>query len=556
MGDGLGPRWRTLSGLLPLALSLALGLAATWANASTQRALLVGVGEYADARLRLFGPPHDVVAMREQLIHKLGFPADQVRTLVDGQATRANVLRALARLRDASRNGDFVLVYLSGHGTSAFDAAAANLALPSSTGAFVPHDYKARGSAAEKLASLVLGFRDIRPILTAMDAAGVSGIVLVDSCYAERTSRSLHAATPLAWRHVTSGLEHLEPFDTVPKETGDEYPYRNIATLTASSAKEKALDLQDGSRTLDGKPHGAFTDALLRTLGDAARADANGDAVLTAWELFAGLKARMNMADLPHSPQLLPSPREDFAGLLGRPAFRSVGAVAPAPEPQGNLLRIQVDGDFPLVEAAIAEARNLKRTTGGHDLRIVRTDGFVRILTAFGDALAGFPLETDAANALRQQPWIRSLVRNLGRRSSGSGMELHMRGETYEEGDELTIASTAVHRVHLLVLDIAPDGELRVLYPGRGDGFHAVAANQAPSFRAKVDAPFGVDYVVAAGFHDRPDFYDARLLAGAVKPGTSLHRQLLAALQEEAFASVAVAKVVTVPRSSAVVARR
>ena len=535
---------RLLSGLLPLTLALA----SAWAQAGAQRALLVGVGEYADAGLRLLGPPHDVAALRERLIDNLGFPPDQVRTLVDGQATHANILRALARLRDASRRGDFVLIYLSGHGTSAFDAAARDLALPSGTGAFVPHDYKARGGAGEKLASLVVGFRDVRPILTAMDAAGVSGVVIVDSCYAERTSRSLHFANSLAWRHISSGLEHLEPFDAMPKKTG-RYPYRNLATLTASSAKEKALDLRDGARTVDGLPHGAFTDALLRTLRDAAGADSNSDGVLTTWELFTDLKRRMSTADMPHSPQLFPSPREDLAGLLARPAFRSAGAAAPLLEPQGNPLRIRVDGHLPLIESAIAEASNLNKATSVHDLRVVRTDGVIRILTAFGDAVTSLELESNAASALRQQPWIRSLVRDLGR-NSGSGMALRLRGETYEAGDELAIAATAAQRVHLLVLDIAPNGELRVLYPGRGDGFDAVAANQPVSFRAKVDAPFGIDHVLAAGFLDKPAFYDARLLEGALNPGASLHRELLTALQDEEFVFVAVAKVVTVPRDS------
>ena len=534
---------------------LALLLASAGMQAGTQRALLVGVGQYADASLRLFGPPHDVAAMREQLINNLGFPAGQVQTLVDEQASRANILRALAGLRDASQGGDFMLLYLSGHGTSAFDAQAADLALPASTGAFVPHDYAARGNADQKLASLILGYRDLRPILMRMDAKGVSGIVMVDSCYARNTSRSLYASTPLAWRHITSGLEHLEPFGALPKEAGDAYPYRNLATLTASSAKEKALDLQYGSRTLDGKPHGAFTDALLRSLRDAAAADANGDGMLAVWELFADVKARMSEATLPHSPQLLPSPGEDFTGLLDRPAFRAFGAAVPRPEPQGNLLRIQVDGHFPLVEAAIAEAPDLGKATGEQDLRIARADGVIRILTAFGDALASFRLESDAASALRQQPWIRSLARSLGRRSGG-GMALQLRGETFEEGEELTIAATASRRLHLLVLDIAPNGEFRVLHPGRGDGFDATPANQTVLFRVRVNAPFGIDHVVAAGFQDKPAFYDARLLHGAIKPSSSLHGELLAALREEASASVAVAKVVTVPRSFASVAGR
>ena len=546
---------RSLRGLLPafvFAVFASAGL-----EAGTQRALLVGVGEYQDRRLQLLGPPHDVAALREELTARLGFPADQVEALVDSQATRANILRSLARLRDLSQSGDFVLLYLSGHGTSAYDAAAAGLALPTNTGAFVPHDYLAQGDATQKLASLILGYRDLRPALTALDGKGVSGMVLIDSCYARNSSRSLHAAAPLAWRQVTSGLEHLEPFDGLPKDAdADRYPYRHLATLTASSAKEKALDLQDGSKTLDGLPHGAFTDAVLRTLRDAPSADANGDAALTAWEFFTAVKRRMREADIPHSPQFLPPPGEDFTGLAERAAFRSTGSVRVPAEPPSDRLRILVDGPFPLINAAIAETDALLSAGEAYDLRVQLLGGAIHLLTSFGDSVGSFPREADAAGALRQQPWLRSLVRELGQAQRTSGMQLRLRGETFEEGDELTITATPPKGAYLLVLDIAPNGEFRVLHPGRRDGFDAVAGNGTVPFRAKVDAPFGIDYVVAAAFRDKPGFYDGRLLQGAVKPGASLHRALLAALSGGVHASVAVAKVVTVPGIAGAVAQR
>lgn len=538
------------------ALPLILVFAFAGLAMGAPRALLVGVGEYQDRRLTLLGPPHDVAALRKELTARLGFPADQVEALVDGQATRANILRSLARLRDLSQSGDFVLLYLSGHGTSAYDAAAAGLALPTNTGAFVPYDYAAQGDAAQKLASLILGYRDLRPVLTALDGKGVSGMVLIDSCYARNSARSLHAAAPLAWRQVTSGLEHLEPFDSLPKDAGDRYPYRHLATLTASSAKEKALDLQDGAKTLDGKPHGAFTDAVLRTLRDASGADANGDEALTAWEFFTAVKRRMGDADIPHSPQFLPPPGEDFTGLAERAAFRPTVAAPALVQPRSDSLRILVAGAFPLIDAAIAEADALLSAAEGHDLRVQRLDGAVHLLTSFGDSVGSFPSEAAAAAALRQQPWIRSLVRELGQAQRSNGLQLRLRGETFEEGDELTITAAAPNDVHLLVLDIAPNGEFRVLHPGPQDGFGATSAQGAVRFRARVDAPFGIDHLVAASFRDKPDFYDERLLQGAIRPGASLHRALLAALSGGAYASVAVAKVVTVPRIAGAVAQR
>lgn len=88
------------------------------------------------------------------------------------------------------------------------------------------------------------------------------------------------------------------------------------------------------------------------------------------------------------------------------------------------------------------------------------------------------------------------------------------------------------------------------------DGFGPASAQDPVRFRARVDAPFGIDHLVAAGFRTRPGFYDEHLLQGAIRPGASLHRALLAALSGGAYASVVVAKVVTVPRIAGAVTQR
>ena len=86
--------------------------------APAKRALLVGVASYHVADLDLEGPVNDVQALRAVLIKRWGFRSGEVTTLTDRQATRANILRALQRLRDASQPGDLALFYFSGHGTS------------------------------------------------------------------------------------------------------------------------------------------------------------------------------------------------------------------------------------------------------------------------------------------------------------------------------------------------------------------------------------------------------------------------------------------------------
>ena len=53
--------------------------------------------------------------------------------------------------------------------------------------------------------------------------------------------------------------------DCADRDQSNAYPYDNVVFFSAASESELALDLP-GSQTHDGKPHGAFTDSLLRVL--------------------------------------------------------------------------------------------------------------------------------------------------------------------------------------------------------------------------------------------------------------------------------------------------
>ena len=538
MNPARGRRTAALAALALLACCIAAPASAA------QWALLVGVGDYPGAAFDLKGPAHDVAALRRELVANLGYPEAQVNVLVDADATRANILDALRRLARDAAPGDFVLVYLSGHGTSAYDPNRP-VALAHDTGAFVPVDYQAHGSERQKLDTLLVGSRDLRPVLAAIDEKDVHGLVLIDSCYARNTSRSVHAITPPVYRSLDSGLR-ARSIGVVSKT--DDYPYSRLLTMAASGAKEVAIDLNDPARTLDGKPHGAFTDAVLRTLGELPGADANGDAVVTNQEFFADVKLRMAVANIPHSPQMVPSPAADHRDLAGQAAFRTgpTTPTRPAPLPTTRL-SVKVEGTLPLVRDAVAQTAALVLAQLTPDLIVRQSRRAYHILTPFGDAVASLPTERQAASALRQQPWIRELLWKLGRNTSATGVRISLRGETFEEGEELEIAVTPDARSHLLVLDIAPSGALRVLYPSREDELRPVSAQRPVLFRAQVIPPFGTEYIVAAAFSTPFPFDDLQLLTSTqIEPTVRLHDAVIRALTAAPSVNSTVEKVVTV----------
>lgn len=81
-------------------------------------ALLVGVGDYQRTDVNwLLGPLNDVPAMRELLEEKYGFAPEHMKTLLNKEATRANLLAGWDWLVASAKPGDQVVFFFSGHGT-------------------------------------------------------------------------------------------------------------------------------------------------------------------------------------------------------------------------------------------------------------------------------------------------------------------------------------------------------------------------------------------------------------------------------------------------------
>lgn len=83
---------------------------------TNSRALIIGINNYVSAS-PLFYAVNDAEEMRDVLISKLNFPADNVTCLVDAEATKANILRSFMRLSlDGTELDDRIIVYFAGHG--------------------------------------------------------------------------------------------------------------------------------------------------------------------------------------------------------------------------------------------------------------------------------------------------------------------------------------------------------------------------------------------------------------------------------------------------------
>ena len=86
------------------------------------RALLVGVGHYQDAKIALKGSANDVRNIERLLVGTFGYQSEQIMKLLDGDATRANILAAFEEwLIRESAPGARIFFYVSSHGAQVPD---------------------------------------------------------------------------------------------------------------------------------------------------------------------------------------------------------------------------------------------------------------------------------------------------------------------------------------------------------------------------------------------------------------------------------------------------
>lgn len=106
-------RWLALGMLLLLP---ARGFAANYA-------LVVGIETYQQPGIiSLPGCANDAELMRQALMDKFGFPAENIVTVLNAQATRAGIETAFrTQLIERAQPGDVVVFYYSGHGTQVPD---------------------------------------------------------------------------------------------------------------------------------------------------------------------------------------------------------------------------------------------------------------------------------------------------------------------------------------------------------------------------------------------------------------------------------------------------
>ncbi len=530
-------------------------------------ALLVGVSEYENPAYNLQGPENDINSLRKTLIQRWGFSNKNITLLKNKQATRSNIIKSLKKYSEQLTEKDYFVFFFSGHGTSRYDLCNGNKSLSYETGALVPYDIN-------NPAGLFVTKNDLRPYLEKMDDKGVNGMGLIDACFSGNSYRSINSAAnnKFSYRYAK-----LPRYKRSKKQCRNEsinnneaeilsYPYKNFVFMTASSAHEKALDLDANLQQYSfGKiPHGAFTSSVLFAL--------NNNKPQTHESFFMDVEQMMSsIPSVNHSPLLFPD--EDVAYEKNEQLFPAdylynknlFNKPAPESEPEPELeseqentgyefvntqtLTISIPKQFNLLQAIVKKTHGLflnnESTHQTPDysvsvdpykpsrLNLMDIHNIPLFISAAGSLTAS---EREMAGVLRQQYWL-SQFRKVSNpqqpfdvriRTAKDINSAHLASlpnnckifqsadvrytasyqstnETFIECDVLQLSVKVEKKSFLVVLDLNAKGHFTLLYPYSNRDKQKITAGNAFSFYSTVEKPFGTDSIVVFAFSSAQD---------------------------------------------------
>ncbi len=515
-----------------------------------QHAVLIGVKDYPNVR-QLLGPLHDVGALKAMLTSRYGFGEQNVITLVEGQATKENILSTLARLTKTTKPGDFIFVYFSGHGTSGLDPTM-GLSMGDATGALIPYDFKAERRDRQKtLASIIIGKRDLRPIFSELDKTRRI-LVVFDACYSGYTVRDAHSGSGIP-KYVDLGLGDDALAAKRPPRKPEPYPYENLIYISAADEHEMALDTDEGPSSFDGKPHGVLTNALLHGLAGAA--DTNRDGTITYEELHRFVKQRVG--SFSQTPQI------HHGAVLSRGVFETSAPARSAPPTSHGIpflaatLRLKVtakETERADIQTRLRAIPGVILVSEGPELLLYLEGGEAFIAHPEGDLLWRSLTVDNAVSRIIGYARIWELLR-LKNPNQDFAVRLetgHQPGKTvFQEGETLDFTVRCERSAFLLLLNVNPVGDVQVLLPENGTS--EARTSKGIPFRIRglgtVSPPFGVELLKLFAFKSKVEAVQ-RLAAGdgALDPAGRDFSILLELLKSRSDWTDTLQHVMTVPR--------
>lgn len=255
--------------------------------------LLVGVTNYPNLVGKdLQGPANDVVLIRELLVNRFHFKADDVVTLSEAEGktrgamylpTRANIEREFRRLASAAGSGDQVFILMAGHGSQQPEDPKSPDPEPDGLDEiFLPRDVGKWDGGTGTVVNAIVD-NDLGAWLTAIRKRQASVCLVMDSCHSGTMVRGAgqevlreaspeadlgipRAAIKAAEQRAAGRGEKMRGGPTAPQPPMHLAASDGLVAIYAAQAHEPTLEREMPPRAENGKTYGLLTYTLCQVL--------------------------------------------------------------------------------------------------------------------------------------------------------------------------------------------------------------------------------------------------------------------------------------------------
>jgi metacaspase-1 len=228
------------------------------AQSGSRRALCVGINLYPLGEANnLKGCVNDANAWAGLFTSRFGFSRENIKLLLDSEATRKNILGALRDLVTRSKPGDLIVFQNSSHGSYVADTSGDEETYDE---ILCPYDIKDNHILDDELRDLVAEL-----------PKGVRMSVILDNCFSGTGTRFAPIPTPDDRRvrfldPSLRGLPVLRDFAIAKPRSAERYPVSEMrdVLLTGCSDKEFSYDAN-----IEGTYHGAMSFCAIHAIEQA-----------------------------------------------------------------------------------------------------------------------------------------------------------------------------------------------------------------------------------------------------------------------------------------------
>jgi hypothetical protein len=474
------------------------------------RALVIGIDAYKNVR-PLLGAIADARDIDNAL--RRGGVSD-VTTLLDEGATRDAVIAALEALVRRTGQGDVVILSIAGHGAQEPERVRGSQPDGMDTIFLLTNFARSVAGSRERIVGT-----EFNHFIRKLEEKGAEVLFVADTCHGGGMARDVDPrAGELSFRQVPTYQipnDALVPVSTTSDAFLTEASFERSVFLAAVDRKTKAPEILipgiEGHR-------GALSYAVARALEGLA--DANADGRVTLQELFGYVhQVVYQLSDQRQNPVTVSSPHRDVerdvafgltrgVRIVGAVETKSTdvapsaAAIAPAtlvPAPTAEPVRLAaLDGKATWFEGLSARAAPFEVVAPSRGPDLV-WDAASGDLLAGADVIAYRLEKADLPSAIDRAAAVRALKTMAAQWPQA--VRVLPDDSLHKEGARVFVEMANVQGRALILLNIAGDGTVQMLYPTRPDS--KPVRDAAFRLPVQVRGPYGADLVIAVS-SDQP----------------------------------------------------